>query len=54
MRRECSSSRFRCISIIDAWPSVEKTIPSDYDGIKERNSDITHSDKTEYDQKSLH
>jgi NTE family protein len=39
------------VYIIDVWPSVEKTIPSDYDGIKERNSDITHSDKTEYDQK---
>ena len=37
--------------IIDVWPSVEKVIPSDYDGIKERNSDITHSDKTEYDPK---
>ncbi|MDF0680683.1 MAG: patatin-like phospholipase family protein [Candidatus Nitrosocosmicus sp.] len=39
------------VYIIDVWPSVEKAIPSDYDGIKERNSDITHSDKTEYDQK---
>ena len=39
------------VYIVNVWPSVEKTNPSDYDGIKERNSDITHSDKTEYDQK---
>ena len=39
------------VYIIGVWPSVEKAIPSDYDGIKERNSDLTHSDKTEYDQK---
>ncbi len=39
------------VYIIDVWPSVEAVVPSDQDGIKERNNDITHSDKTEYDQK---
>jgi NTE family protein len=39
------------VYIINVWPSTENTVPSDYDGIKDRKNDIGHADKTEYDQK---
>jgi NTE family protein len=39
------------VYIINVWPSEEKTVPIDHDGVKDRKNDITHSDKTEYDQK---
>jgi NTE family protein len=39
------------VYIINVWPSAEMTVPSDYDGVKDRRNDITHSDKTDYDQK---
>ena len=39
------------VYIVDVWPSIEMTIPTDHDGVKDRKNDITHSDQTEYDQK---
>ena len=37
--------------IINVWPSEEKTVPLDHDGVKDRKNDITFSYQTEYDQK---
>ncbi len=39
------------VYIVNVWPSVEITIPTDHDGVVDRKNDITHSDQTEYDQK---
>ena len=39
------------VYIIDVWPSEEKIIPSDHDGVEDRKNDIRYSDQTEYDQK---
>jgi NTE family protein len=39
------------VYIVNVWPSVEKTVPMDHDGVRDRKNDITHSDQTEYDQK---
>jgi predicted acylesterase/phospholipase RssA len=39
------------VYIVNVWPSVEITVPTDRDGVIERKNDITHSDQTEYDQK---
>jgi NTE family protein len=39
------------VYIVNVWPSIEKSIPIDHDGVKDRRNDITHSDQTEYDQK---
>ena len=39
------------VYIVNVWPSVEKNVPIDHDGVVDRKNDITHSDQTEYDQK---
>jgi NTE family protein len=39
------------VYIINVWPAIETTIPTDHDGVVDRKNDITHSDQTEYDQK---
>ena len=39
------------VYIVNVWPSVEFTIPTDHDGVIERKNDISHCDQTEYDQK---
>jgi NTE family protein len=39
------------VYIISVWPSEEKIVPSDHDGVEDRKNDITYSDQTEYDQK---
>lgn len=39
------------VYIVNVWPSIETTIPTDHDGVVDRKNDITHSDQTEYDQK---
>jgi len=39
------------VYVVNVWPSEEKTVPLDHDGVKDRRNDITYADKTEYDQK---
>jgi NTE family protein len=39
------------VYIVNVWPAIEKNVPIDHDGVKDRKNDITHSDQTEYDQK---
>jgi NTE family protein len=39
------------VYVVNVWPSVEKNVPIDHDGVVDRKNDITHSDQTEYDQK---
>jgi NTE family protein len=39
------------VYLVNVWPSEEKSIPFDHDGVKDRRNDITYADKTEYDQK---
>lgn len=39
------------VYIVNVWPSKEKEVPSDYDGVKDRRNDIGFHDKTEYDEK---
>jgi NTE family protein len=39
------------VYVVNVWPSEEKSVPSDHDGVKDRRNDITYADKTEYDQK---
>jgi NTE family protein len=39
------------VYIVNVWPSIEISIPTDHDGVKDRKNDIAHSDRTEYDQK---
>ena len=39
------------VYIVNVWPSLEITIPTDHDGVIDRKNDISHCDQTEYDQK---
>jgi NTE family protein len=39
------------VYIVNVWPCVEITIPTDHDGVIDRKNDISHCDQTEYDQK---
>ena len=39
------------VYIVNVWPSVEITVPSDHDGVVDRKNDISHCDQTDYDQK---
>jgi len=38
------------VYIINVWPSKEKNLPSDYDGVKDRYNDTRYNDKTKYDE----
>lgn len=38
--------------IVSLWPGIEKTVPDDNDGLRDRVNDIAFSDKTEYDERS--
>ena len=33
------------VYIVNVWPSVEKNVPVDHDGVDDRKNDITHSDQ---------
>ena len=39
------------VYIANVWPSKERHLPTDYDGLKDRRNDIRQHDKTDYDQK---
>jgi NTE family protein len=39
------------VYIINVWPTIEISIPTDHDGVIDRKNDISHSDQTDYDQK---
>jgi NTE family protein len=39
------------VYIIDVWPTKEKSIPMDHDGVMDRNYDLLLNDKTDYDEK---
>jgi NTE family protein len=39
------------IYIVDVWPTKEKNIPIDHDGVMDRNYDLLLNDKTDYDEK---
>ena len=39
------------IYIVDVWPTEEKVIPTDHDGIIDRYFDLLLNDKTDYDEK---
>jgi NTE family protein len=39
------------VYIVDVWPTKEKSIPKDRDGVIDRNYDLLLSDKTPYDEK---
>lgn len=39
------------VYVVNVWPSHERHVPSDYDGVKDRRNDITYADKTEHDQR---
>ena len=41
------------IGIVNVHPVKQDTIPWDHDGVKNRNSDITFSDRTEREQQAL-
>jgi hypothetical protein len=41
------------IGIVNVHPVKQDTIPWDHDGVKNRNSDITYSDRTEREQQAL-
>jgi NTE family protein len=40
------------VYIIDVWPTIEKDIPMDHDGAKDRKEDILLNDKTDSDEKN--
>jgi NTE family protein len=39
------------VFIVDVWPTKEKNIPMDHDGVINRNYDLLLCDKTDYDEK---
>jgi hypothetical protein len=39
------------VFIVDLWPTKEKNIPIDHDGVMNRNYDLLLYDKTDYDEK---
>jgi NTE family protein len=39
------------VYIINVWPTIEVSIPTDHDRVIDRKNDISHSDQTEHDQK---
>jgi NTE family protein len=39
------------VYIVDVWPSKEKNLPIDHDGVIDRNYDLMLCDKTDYDEK---
>ena len=39
------------VYIVDVWPTKEKGIPWDHDGVSDRKEDLLLNDKTDYDKK---
>jgi len=39
------------VYVVNVWPTTQRSVPTDYDGVKDRKNDIVYCDKTDYDQK---